>query len=86
MKNLIAALAIVSLALATGCTGAGCPRALTAAGADNATFIVNYGGLYGPIKVVRMNPKPGQTVTFSGSDGSIITSWPTNSPVVVTNQ
>ena len=78
MKRTIATLAIAATLALTGCTGASFAKGLTAAGNDNATFIVNYGGLYGPIKVVRMNPKPGQSVTFSGSDGSITTSWPTN--------
>ena len=71
----------LTIPLFTGCTGAGVAKGLVAQGSDNATVIVNYGGLYGPIKIVRMNPKPGQTVTFSGSDGSIATSWPTNSPI-----
>jgi hypothetical protein len=82
MKRLIVLSVMFStIALFTGCTGAGVASGLAAVGGDNATVIVNYGGLYGPIKIVRMNPKPGQTVTFSGSDGSIATSWPTNSPI-----
>ena len=83
MKQLLIAIPLILL---TGCTGAGFAKGLASAGNDNATFIVNYGGLYGPIKVIRMNPKPGQTVTFSGSDGSITTSWPTNCPLVLTNK
>ena len=51
--------------------------ATTGLGSDNAAIMVNYGGIYGPVKILRCNPKPGQSVVF-GSDGNFTVTWTGN--------
>lgn len=85
-KLLLLDLLVVILAalVSSGCTGAGIANALTAAGQDSALWDVTYGGVYGPIHVLRANLKPGQTLQRN-IDGTVTIGWVTNAPAIATN-
>ena len=80
-KGILLAFSLVTMALLSGCTGAGFAKGVLAVGNDNATAVIKYGGVYGPVTVIRMNPKQGQNVTVN-TDGSVTATWvgDTNAP------
>lgn len=62
---------LLALLALGGCTTANNPTTfLNSLAKDNATVIVKYGGIYGPITVIRLNPSPGSSETVD-SQGSI---------------
>ena len=70
---------ILALIIAAACAGCGTPTlypsgSTSALGSDNAAVMFNYGGIYGPVKILRCNPKPGQSVTY-GADGAFSVVW-----------
>jgi len=76
--SLLILLACIALCpLLTGCTGAGFAQGITGMGQDNAMVQVIYSGVYGPIRVTRLNPKAGQTYNVN-TDGSIVVGWTGN--------
>jgi hypothetical protein len=81
MKKLLVLLPIIACMalcpLLTGCTGASFAKGIADMGADNAMVQVIYSGVYGPIRVTRLNPKAGQTYNVN-TDGSIVVGWTGN--------
>lgn len=71
MKKVILTVLSISPLLFNGCSSVPFPPGSSSQlGSDNALLEFKYGGIYGPVTVIRANPKPGQTVTYNGSDGS----------------